>query len=509
MVESDRDIPALGLPLILELPAPIDTVLASGLAGTQWQPVEVSSEPTTRIEITHLSRQHLLIMSLALEAISELRGFYPERLADERAERDRIDNSDQWTRAFYGSGEIATRSHQELCEEFRPVLEGFNFQLGKDLPPEMYQLGEQWHLLWYLFNAQSAAEGPRPGYDFYLEVNSRQVIEKLVDYDPAQNNGKLLSPAEVLSIAIEANGGNILEGILAAHNALKDIAYFGRRDYGEPGLKWFAYEGRRFFDSRSLETWTEARARLHLEGKPVGKVHEKWGTAASHLEPWRATPYSPSGRYDKMGPLYHIFAAMTARTWGWNRDIGDARINLGYVAINGEAMLRTIRFNTDTPDGEKAAADLCGYDWGDAILLGNPRQVGEPITCGAVGGLQRPLLCPVPWEEFIQRWPPKSYAVYEASTSLSALGLFVNDVATVGDRKTCTLRGGGNCTDNNPTLSEVDLNMVLGPFPTRDEAEQAFCDDLIPGSTYSVRGFMKGKLQFDGQDHYIFNGPRC
>ena len=105
--------------------------------------------------------------------------------------------------------------------------------------------------------------------------------------------------------------------------------------------------------------------------------------------------------------------------------------------------------------------------------------------------------------------PAVKWAVYEASTDFSAMGLFVSDVATVAERKACRLRGGGLCTDTSPTLSDINLRMVLGPFPTREEAIQGFCDNIVPDSGYSVRGFRKAKLLFDGEDHYVFNGPVC
>ncbi|MCZ6789845.1 MAG: hypothetical protein O7D33_07935 [Chloroflexi bacterium] len=126
----------------------------------------------------------------------------------------------------------------------------------------------------------------------------------------------------------------------------------------------------------------------------------------------------------------------------------------------------------------------------------------EPVPEAPDGGTTDVGAVPVPT-------PVEEWAIYEASTDFSAIGLFVDNVATVAERKACRLRSGGLCTDTSPTLSEINLRNVLGPFPSREEAIQAFCDNVVPDSAYSVRGFRKARLLFDGEDHYIFNGPAC
>jgi hypothetical protein len=94
-------------------------------------------------------------------------------------------------------------------------------------------------------------------------------------------------------------------------------------------------------------------------------VKPEFGQLARQLEPWRRdSPWSPKGRYDKLGPLYHIFAAMVARVW-------SASPTFGTVAISGEAILRAVHWGTDSPDTEKAAADECGRKIGDRIMAGD------------------------------------------------------------------------------------------------------------------------------------------
>ena len=127
--------------------------------------------------------------------------------------------------------------------------------------------------------------------------------------------------AEFLKIAIEANNGNIPLGVLAAHNYLKTVTYMGRTTYNQ-------------------------KAGLSSE----------YGDPASHLRSWRqGTNITAAGEYDKMGPLYHIFAAMTGALWLPTRASGPA-------IASGEAFLRTFRVGADRPDTSKAAADQCGID---------------------------------------------------------------------------------------------------------------------------------------------------
>jgi hypothetical protein len=82
----------------------------------------------------------------------------------------------------------------------------------------------------------------------------------------------------------------------------------------------------------------------------------EYGDPASHLRSWRqGTNITAAGEYDKMGPLYHIFAAMTGALWLPTRASGPG-------IASGEAFLRTFRVGADRPDTSKAAADQCGID---------------------------------------------------------------------------------------------------------------------------------------------------
>lgn len=123
-----------------------------------------------------------------------------------------------------------------------------------------------------------------------------------------------------------------LVGVLACHNLLKDVTLEGRR--------------------------------------VSSSVPEALGRIASRLEPWRAAPRSPSGGYDKLGPLYHLFAAMTAGVWGGSPWFARA-------AEYCEAALRLAHHGFDRPDPEKGEADRCGANV--AFLIWDGAAASTPV----------------------------------------------------------------------------------------------------------------------------------
>jgi hypothetical protein len=130
--------------------------------------------------------------------------------------------------------------------------------------------------------------------------------------------------------------------VLAAHNYLKNIKYQGVHDF-------------------------------HV-GKPFP---EKQGSPASHLASWReGSNLTPAGVYDKIGPLYHIFAAMTAEVWFPTQFGGD-------IAVNGEALLRTFQLIGDHPDMQKALADGCGENAGQWLRDNPPSEEQEGLPPGS------------------------------------------------------------------------------------------------------------------------------
>lgn len=271
----------------------------------------------------------------------------------EAAHRERIRGRSAATQQFYGVGEVTAKAHAAICEEFRTVMqanrEKFTFQ-PKDPGPGIVQLTK------HLGDAGKPSAGDSSAQWFWdATKGSHDTIRQRVI---AAGLGHPISPAAVLRIAVDANGGNVPLGVLAAHNLLKNVAY----------------EGRQLADPN--ETFTGG----------VQDVTPADGQLAASIETWRrGSDHSPSGRYDKMGPLYHIFAAMAARVWG-----GAA---YGQSVVSVEAVLRGVGWGSDIPDPDKGAADECGLDIGawletlqDAVVL-----TFEPVTAKIETGKALPL----------------------------------------------------------------------------------------------------------------------
>jgi hypothetical protein len=128
--------------------------------------------------------------------------------------------------------------------------------------------------------------------------------------------GPRLAAADLLDRCAGAADGDLPLGVLACHDFLKDVA-------------------------------------LEARGAPSRSAPEAVARIRSRLAPWRQGCCTPDGEPDDLGPLYHLFAAMTAGVWGgtpW----------MGRLAEWREAWRRTARRGDDRPDPEKAEADRCG-----------------------------------------------------------------------------------------------------------------------------------------------------
>jgi hypothetical protein len=279
----------------------------------------------------------------------------------EQAHEAWVKGQDQATRDFYGLDESGDYlppiyTQEEMCKALQTVIAGYaDFSLPDDYSGK--RLG------WYLGDAgDPAQQATYPEFWNYTKASMTTINRQVLD------SSTRLTPADVLKIAIDANGGNVPMGLLAAHNYLKNLAYLGR-EYGDPG--------------KLDENWMPIALRPvpPLTGQPV-----------AHLEPWRQSdPANPSGRLDKVGCLYHIFAAAVAAAWGheW--------INSGDVAAAGEALLRSGLgvLAGDVPDREKGLADECGARLGGAVMARAtgqkpPGAAGQPSggdeTPGGVDG---------------------------------------------------------------------------------------------------------------------------
>lgn len=341
VIETDRDVSELAEPVVLEVPLPSEIGAVASLEEGEWVGIEVPSGDTTRIEITHFSKHLVTYVPAGIEWLAEtgwvakqqaglLTGvhFLPEtaKLLAEQEHQGWVSNeADQSTRDFYGLDEegdyvFPTHTQEEMCAELGAVVAGYSdFSLPDDY--------SKYRLTRYLFNAEAPSlEKYWPEFDTMTKESMSVINEKVL------SSTTPLTPGQVLQIAIDANGGNVPMGLLAAHNYLKNLAYLGR-SYGDP--------------------------------PPEGKqkvVPTTYGQPASHLESWRQDgAASPAGRLDKLGSLYHIFAAAVVYTWIPKTDEASDE-SLGDYALAGEALMRSLAWPlaSDLPDTEKGAADRCG-----------------------------------------------------------------------------------------------------------------------------------------------------
>jgi hypothetical protein len=352
-------------PLVLEIPGEVDRTLVLSLDDGRWAAMPLAGTDAVRVELDHFSRR--TVMALGASFASGLRttaegvlGGFPGRMdlnatiqEKEAAHRKRVEAKSAATQQFFGVGETTKRQHAEICEEFKASLLANSSTLTHTAPegaPGLLPLTS------HLGNANRPSEGDASS-KWYWDITSasHDVIRQKVI---AAGAGHPISPAAVLRIAIDANGGNVPLGVLAAHNVLKDIAYAGR-EIADPSA---TYVG-------------------SIQDIPAAD-----GQFVASIETWRReSDHSPSGRYDKLGPVYHIFAAMAARVWG-----GEL---YAQGALSVEAFLRSVGWNSDIPDPEKGAADECGRDIGAwlADLAGAVSLNFEPLADKVEVGKEIPL----------------------------------------------------------------------------------------------------------------------
>lgn len=330
---------ALAAPVVLEVPLPTTDVTVVEFDGQTWQPVTVAPGETTRVEIDHFSSRLYGVLEWFSEKILALEQSQdPAYQQPSKLQQFIEDKGDANTHGFFGVGEVASQSQEDMCKAITTMLAAYNTPKNREFPS-----GSNWRnidLGTFLHSGSSpSAEG---GYFWNLTKDSQDKIQSAV----LASTGPL-SPADLLKIAVDANGGNVPLGVLAAHNYLKQIKYQGLTEF-----------------------------------KPGHPFPAQWGEPAGHLASWRTeSNINPAGEYDKMGPLYHIFAAMTAEVW-FSTPVP------GMAVIDAEAFLRTFRIGADRPDLEKAYADQCGVDAGLWLRGHSPEEpeAQPPVNSGSNDG---------------------------------------------------------------------------------------------------------------------------
>lgn len=322
VIETEENVPVLGSPVILEVPGFSQEVTVVRYEGDTWVKVPIEQGETAHVNIDHFSKGVFGFFEWWSERDIELGESLDsmDNNSEQANSRRFIEGGNENVHAFFGVNEQNDRTEEELCAEILALLQNYNLEKNREFPDVnagSYQLGL------FLFDGNYPSRTGGPFWD--ITENSMEEIESRL-----LGNAEQVSPAELLKICIEANNGNVPLGILAAHNYLKELTYKGRVTY-------------------TIKNGVDPKYAI-----PVGR-----------LESWReGDNISPNGEYDKMGPLYHIFAAMTGALWLPSDASGPA------IAA-GEAFLRTFRIDKDRPDTQKAYADQCGIE-GAAWLRDNP-----------------------------------------------------------------------------------------------------------------------------------------
>jgi hypothetical protein len=432
-VLSPRDeVGTLGSPLILEIPIPSGDVMVVQYDGQNWQAVAGASGQTVQLKITHFSNWIWgYFESRSEEDLKENLSQNPALNIPTARQRTRIENGDALTRAFFGVGEAAEQSQDQMCSEIMDVLTQYNTPKNREFPSDSTTLNLD--LAPFLF----AGSAPKSSGGYYYDI-TKTSLDTINSKVLASTT--LLSPADVLKISIDANGGNIPLGVLAAHNYLKQIKYQGIHDY-------------------------------HV-AQPFPPDQ---GLPASHLASWREdSNITPAGEYDKMGPLYHIFAAMTAGVWFPTRLGGD-------IAVNGEAMLRSFQLLKDNPDMQKAAADACGDNAAVWLRDNPPTETTQPAQPQTTTGGFIPFSaadCQVPGLT--------SVSIENDLVSDASITCFFED-AVNGVGRTFTLDYFPNPEDAqssfNSNRADILANMWSGTTTTIDDPDKFSTLYFYPGDS--------------------------
>jgi hypothetical protein len=209
----------------------------------------------------------------------------------------------EFARAFWGVD--ATGDPDTSCAGLRRALAS----LRPDEPP---RIASQLELMRYLEDAHPPSSEGAPLWRATLPAVERTRRFLRTRTEP-------VTLATLLHVTTREAGGTML-GVLTAHNLVKELTLAGRRH-------------------------------------PPDQLREPEARLAQALAPWRRVPSLPAGGYDRLGPIYHVLAALTLVSW-------TGSPTLGALAADYEALRRIARVGRDRPDPEKARADRCGVEAG-------------------------------------------------------------------------------------------------------------------------------------------------
>ncbi|MBI5487476.1 MAG: FHA domain-containing protein [Deltaproteobacteria bacterium] len=312
-LRTDADVGSFAAPVAIEIPRPAEFIGAAFWDGHAWHLAAVERGPdgNARVLVAHFSNPLFAILEF-FEGIASRTQRTNLAIQDEESPesklRQTIDrHGTPGARTFGGVGEVLSgRTHEQLCDEIAGVIRSYP-DARTSFPWSSHFTNNQ--LRDFLQGGDSPSVAG--GYFWELTKDRMDGIRQGLLASPGQ-----VTPGQLLGICLRECGGNVNLAVLACHNFLKEVTHQGR------------YQGL--------------------------NVSEQWAEPVSRLLTWRTGDVSPAGAYDKMGPLYHLFAAMTAGVWFNGLSAG------GYAASTAEALLRIFSHGGDRPDPEKGQADACG-----------------------------------------------------------------------------------------------------------------------------------------------------
>lgn len=349
-LRSQQSIPQIAPPLRLVLCDDSGSQIALRAAGDAvWEKRTEYTASSSAVTIDHFSEQTFVFVEPmpALTATAALPATAEEQNKVGLANDFIRDYANEWERAFLGIGE--TGSPQEQCQELEDMLAQQRSQWTFAFPVDVMSdpLFSTFHMGKFLFTSKKPSEVQDPERLFWVTTLPSQAAIRarvLASSHP-------LTPAEVLTIAVEENGNNAALGVLAAHNFLKEMTTDGRdmivENFGDPFKGEIAVGPTMRNNPTSVSRYEE-------------NARQGGGEVAAHLQTWRSSERSPAGTYDKMGPIYHVFAALASAVY-------MPHIEGGSIAVAGETLMRFTGITGDVADPEKGQADLCGAKIGNLM----------------------------------------------------------------------------------------------------------------------------------------------
>jgi hypothetical protein len=131
------EVGTLGSPLILEIPIPTGDVTVVQYEGGTWQAVNGTPGQTVQLEIDHFSNRLWGYLEWRTERdLKESLVENPEMNMPVIKMQGFIEKGDALTHAFFGVGESAVESQEQMCTDLIEVLKQFNTPKNMEFPSD-------------------------------------------------------------------------------------------------------------------------------------------------------------------------------------------------------------------------------------------------------------------------------------------------------------------------------------------------------------------------------------